>query len=172
MRILVEGASDVAALETLAARLDVEVDVTSVQGVHNFRAHLSRLGPDARPRGLVDHNETPVLLRALRSSGFGEVSEAGLGAIGFFVCDADLEDELLRAVGTLRALEAIEANGEADALRKMQRQRAWRDRPLHEQLRRFIGVKSGRKVRYARLLSTVVDRSRVPEPLLAVLEAT
>ena len=70
-----------------------------------------------------------------------------------------------------RALEAVEANGELDALRTMQRQPAWRDRTLHDQLRRFIGVKSGRKVRYARLLCSIVDRSRIPEPLLAVLEA-
>jgi hypothetical protein len=36
-------------------------------------------------------------------------------------------------------------------------------------LRRFIGVRSGRKARYAALLVDALDPGRVPEPLAGLL---
>ena len=39
-------------------------------------------------------------------------------------------------------------------------------------LRRFLGVRSRRKARYARLLVEALDPDRAPEPLAAVLART
>ena len=44
-----------------------------------------------------------------------------------------------------------------------------RDWPREAVLRRFLGVKSGRKARYAALLVDALEPDRVPAPLAAVL---
>ena len=65
--------------------------------------------------------------------------------------------------------EVVEAQGELGAFRTLQKQPAWRGRPVEEQLRRFMGSGGRRKIRYARLLVEVLDLSRVPRPLDEVL---
>jgi hypothetical protein len=57
-------------------------------------------------------------------------------AAGFFVCTIDLEDELIRALGTGQVEQIIKARGELRSLRTLQRQPAQRDRPAPDQLRR------------------------------------
>jgi hypothetical protein len=83
----------------------------------------------------------------------------------------DLEDELIRAVGTGRVVEVIAAEGELEAFRTMQKQPSHRGRAVEEQLRRFLGTRSGRKLRYARLLVETMDLASVPRPLERVLAA-
>jgi hypothetical protein len=46
----------------------------------------------------------------------------------------------------------VEAEGELGPFRTFRRQPAQRERGLHQQLHRFLGTGSGRKIRYARLL--------------------
>jgi hypothetical protein len=46
---------------------------------------------------------------------------------------------------------------------------AQRDWTREAVLRRFLGVRSGRKARYAALLVEALEPSQVPEPLAAVL---
>jgi hypothetical protein len=94
---------------------------------------------------------------------------ADLEAHGFYVCFEDLEDELVRALGTAAVLAVVEAQGELGSFRTLQKQPAQRDWPLERQLRRFIGTKAGRKSRYARLLVEALEPDRVPRPLRAVL---
>jgi hypothetical protein len=89
--------------------------------------------------------------------------------LGFFVCVSDLEDELIRALGTERVLEVVESEGELGAFRSFQNQPAWRGRPLTDQLHRFIGTFSGRKIRYGRHLVEALDPDRVPVPLTGLL---
>ena len=48
----------------------------------------------------------------------------------------------------------------------MPAQREWSREAV---LRRFLGVRSGRKARYAALLVDALEDDRVPEPLAAVL---
>ncbi len=92
-----------------------------------------------------------------------------LERLGFYACDRDLEDELLRALGT-DAVEAVIAEaGEAQSLRLlagMPAQRGWTRLAV---LRRFLGSQSGRKARYADLFVRALDPGRVPEPLAALL---
>jgi len=86
-------------------------------------------------------------------------------SLGFYVCVVDLEDELIRSLGCESVEEVIDGQGELGGFRTFQNQPAWRGRARDEQLRRFIGVKAGRKVRYGRLLVEALDLPRVPRPL-------
>jgi len=90
--------------------------------------------------------------------------------VGFFVCIADLEDELIRCLGTAAVEEVIAAQGDLAAYRTFQNQPAWRGRPDQEQLRRFFGTRGGRKIQSAAMLVDALDLSRVPRPLDGVLE--
>ena len=90
--------------------------------------------------------------------------------LGFFACDRDLEDELIRALGVDAVVRAIEGEGELASLRIMQRQPAQRDRPATEQLRRFIGTRSGRKIRYGHVLAAALEPDQVPRSLAGILD--
>jgi hypothetical protein len=90
-------------------------------------------------------------------------------ALGFYVCVADLEDELIRCLGAAGVERVVEAQGELGSFRTFQQQPAWQGRSSQAQLRRFIGTHSGRKVRYARLLVDALDLTGVPRPLDRVL---
>lgn len=178
--ILVEGPSDRAAVETLGRRLgrDLEaegVSVVPMGGATSVRRFLGAFGPaglDVRVSGLCDAAEAAYLAAALERAGFGTgVVVADLPRLGFHVCDADLEDELIRAAGMAVAEEVLADQGDLASFRRMQRQPAQRHRRPEDQLRRFIACGSGRKPRYARLLVDALDLTRVPPPLAGVLAA-
>jgi hypothetical protein len=90
-------------------------------------------------------------------------------ALGFYMCVADLEDELIRALGTTCVERVVDSQGELGSFRTLQKQPAQRGRSTDQQLRRFIGTRGGRKIRYARLLVDALDLDRVPRPLDRVL---
>ncbi|GAB3386194.1 hypothetical protein GCM10027452_36950 [Micromonospora halotolerans] len=119
---------------------------------------------DRRVAGLYDAGEEGYVRRVLASRGT-DLSSAGIARLGFHACRADLEDELIRALGTPRVEELVEAAGDLRSLRRFQRQPAQQKRPLAGQLRRFIGTRSGRKSRYATLLADALDPARTPAPL-------
>ena len=81
------------------------------------------------------------------------------------MCITDLEDELIRAVGTGAVEQIIQAQGELRSFRVFQQQPAQRQRSTAEQLHRFLGTRSGRKTRYARLLAAALDPAQIPRPL-------
>jgi hypothetical protein len=97
------------------------------------------------------------------------MSRADMEALGFYVCTADLEDELIRALGAASVEQIITAQGEIRSLRIFQKQPAQRLQSPERQLHRFMGTRSGRKSHYARLLAGALDLSRVPRPLDRVL---
>jgi hypothetical protein len=176
--VLVEGLSDRLALEVVARRRgrDLAADgvaVVAMHGATNLGRYLDRYGPSAlnvKLAGLCDAAEEVYFARALRRAGISAAaSGAPLEALGFFVCTLDLEDELIRAVGTDAVERVIAAQGELRSLRTLQRQPAQRGQPAHDQLRRFMSGRSGNKHRYARLLAEAVDLSKVPRPLDGVL---
>jgi hypothetical protein len=90
-------------------------------------------------------------------------------SLGFYVCVADLEDELIRALGVGSVERVVEAQGELGSFRTFQRQPAQRGRATDQQLRRFMGTRAGRKIQYARLLVEALDLAQVPRPLDRVL---
>jgi hypothetical protein len=176
--VLVEGLSDRIALEVLARRRGRNlaadgVAVIAMRGATNLGCYLQRYGPgglDVKLAGLCDAAEEDYFRRMLRRAGIGaETSRAAMEALGFFVCTLDLEDELIRALGTGAVERIIEAQGELRSLRTLQRQPAQRGRAAHDQLRRFMSGRSGNKHRYARLLAGAVDLNQVPRPLDGVL---
>jgi hypothetical protein len=176
--VLVEGISDRLALETLARRrgrdLGAErIAVVAMGGAGNLRRSLDRFGPsglDLRVAGLCDEAEEAGVRRDLERAGLGsDLTRAGMERLGFCVCVEDLEDELIRALGTDAVERVVEVLGALEAFRTFQKQPAWRGRTHHEQLRRFLGTTSGRKIRSAPLLVDALDLGRVPRPLDAVL---
>jgi hypothetical protein len=173
--VLVEGASDQRALEALARRRGRELDregvsVVAIGGAQSIGRFLQRFGPqglDLRLAGLCDAAEEGEFRRALERAGLG----SDLERLGFYVCRADLEEELIRALGTDAVERVIDAQGELGSFRTLQKQPAWRGRPAEEQLRRYFGSGARRKIRYAELLVDALDLEHVPRPLDLVLEA-
>ncbi|MGW4567367.1 TOPRIM nucleotidyl transferase/hydrolase domain-containing protein [Streptomyces sp. NPDC004561] len=167
--VLLEGPSDAAAVGALAARrgrdLAAEgVCVLPMGGAMSVGRFVRLLGPSGlglRLTGLCDEGERGYYARALEREGTAEQR--------FFVCAADLEDELIRALGVTRVEELVRGEGESRALQTFRRQPAQQDRTSHQQLRRFLGTTKGRKIRYGRVLVEALDPAREPAPLDGLL---
>ena len=196
--VLVEGMSDQAALETLAVRLGRDlreegVFIVPMGGATNIGHFLGLFGPrgfGVRLAGLCDEGEERDFRRSLEQAGLGAgldragldragldragldragLDRAGLARLGFFVCVADLEDELIRSLGVRRVEQLIEAQGELGPFRTFTRQPAQRNRTREQQLRRFMGTRSGRKIHYGHVLAAALDLTQLPTPLAGVL---
>jgi hypothetical protein len=176
--VLVEGTSDRCALEALAQRrgrnLDVEgISVVPMGGAQSIGRFLNLLGPqglDIRLAGLCDAAEEDDFRRGLERAGLGSnLTRADMESLGFYVCVADLEDELIRTLGAAFVEKVVNAQGELGSFRTLQKQPAWQGRTTEEQLRRFMGSGGSRKIRYARLLVDALDLTHVPRPLDLVL---
>ncbi|MFE6664885.1 TOPRIM nucleotidyl transferase/hydrolase domain-containing protein [Streptomyces sp. NPDC057697] len=167
--VLLEGPSDLAAVEVLAARrgrdLAAEgVCVVAMGGAMSVGRYAGLLGPPGlglRLTGLCDVGEQGFYERGLE--------QARAPREGVFVCVADLEDELIRALGTERVEEIIEVEGDLRAWQTFVRQPAQDGRPRQQQLRRFLGTKKGRKIRYGHLLVEGLGPGQVPAPLDGLL---
>ncbi|MDX6227412.1 MAG: hypothetical protein QOI76_802 [Frankiales bacterium] len=175
--VLVEGSSDQAAVEAAAGRrgrnLFAEgVAVVAIGGATNARHFLDVFGPygmGVRVAGLCDEPEVGEFARGL---GLGaRPTRESLETLGFFVCVADLEDELIRALGTEAVERVVAAQGELRAFRTLQHQAAQQGRRTDQQLRRFMGSRGGRKIRYGRLLVEALDPAALPGPLDRLLAA-
>jgi hypothetical protein len=167
--VLVEGVSDRLALSALAERrgrnLEAEgVSIVPIGGAQAIGNFLDRFGPRGlglRLAGLCDAPEEGHYRRALERAGFGStLTRAEMESLGFYVCVDDLEDELIRSLGTAAVEQILEAQGDLGSFRTMQKQPAWRGRPIEEQLHAWIP-----KTRYARVLVQALDLDRVPRPL-------
>ncbi|MFC5220273.1 TOPRIM nucleotidyl transferase/hydrolase domain-containing protein [Streptomyces coerulescens] len=163
--VLLEGPSDVAAVNALAERRgrDLEAEgicVLAMGGAMSIGRYARLLGPSGlglRLTGLCDERERRYYTRGLADPDGPQPS--------FFVCAADLEDELIRALGVGRVQELVRAEGDHRALRTFLCQPAQQGRPAQQQLRRFLGTKKGRKIHYGRVLVEALDADRVPAPL-------
>ncbi|MGI3781121.1 MAG: TOPRIM nucleotidyl transferase/hydrolase domain-containing protein [Janthinobacterium lividum] len=170
--VLVEGESDRVAVEALARRgrhdlATEQVTVVAMGGATSIGRLLSRHGPtgaDDRVLTLCDQAEAAYVARALDRAGLGS-------AVSLHVCEADLEDELVRCLGTESVLDVIDAEGELASFGLLQRQPAQRDRALTDQLRRFFAGRSGHKITYARLLVEALPPGVAPPPLAALVAA-
>lgn len=175
--LLVEGRSDAAAIDVLATRSgrDFEaerISVIPIGGATAIRRFLEPFGPsglDLRLAGLVDAGEWRFFRQAIQHDKHPELTPDEMEQLGFFICDPDLEHELVRAIGTYRTIEVIASEGHAKALQMFQNQPAQRERPLDQQLFRFMATMSGRKSKYAAALATAVDLHRMPRPIDALL---
>ncbi|MFK0173121.1 TOPRIM nucleotidyl transferase/hydrolase domain-containing protein [Streptomyces sp. NPDC090306] len=170
--VLLEGPSDAAAVGALAAARGRDLAAEGVcvlpmggaMSVGRFARALGPGGLGIRIAGLCDVNELPFYERALTTR-----TGDGTPRADIFVCAADLEDELVRALGVGRVREVVRAAGDLRSLQTFLSQPAQRDRQPEQRLRRFFGTKKGRKIRYGRLLVEALDAERVPAPLDALL---
>ncbi|WP_236648209.1 MULTISPECIES: ATP-dependent endonuclease [Micromonospora] len=170
--VLVEGASDRCALQAVAERRGRSLDgvaIVPMGGATNVGHFLELFGPrglDRRLAGLYDAAEEGYIRRGLERAGLGaDLSRDRMADLGFQVCVADLEEELIRALGTGEVERVVEEAGDLRSLRLFQRQPAQQARPLPRQLHRFLGTRSGRKSHYAGLLAGALDPGRVPPAL-------
>ncbi|MGW3914345.1 TOPRIM nucleotidyl transferase/hydrolase domain-containing protein [Streptomyces sp. NPDC005070] len=175
--VLLEGPSDLAAVEALAESRGRDLEAEGVcvlamngaMSVGRFARVLGPAGLGLRLTGLCDEAERGYYARALEQNPLEREPNAmegdGSRRRAFFVCAADLEDELIRALGVPRVEELIQAEGDLRALRTFVRQPAQHDRSPHQRLRRFLGTKKGRKIHYGRVLVEALTPDRVPAPL-------
>lgn len=136
--VLVEGVSDRIAGEVAAGILGRDrtaegLPVLPMGGSTNLRHHLEMLSHrlDVRVTVLGDEREAPRVQRELRRFGHGSAAE---------VCVADLEDELIRALGPAPGSSRGRSRGPG-----------------------------GRKILYARLLTAALEPASLPAPLVALL---
>ncbi|MFF2503257.1 TOPRIM nucleotidyl transferase/hydrolase domain-containing protein [Streptomyces sp. NPDC058067] len=172
--VLVEGESDLVAVEALARRrgrgLDAEgVAVLPLGGAMSIGRFLAVCGPDGLDvpvAGLCDAGEEHYFRSVLERTGpRSHLTHADMEELGFYVCVADLEDELIRCLGVDTVQEVLDAEGDLRSFRTFQKQPAQRDRGVDRQLHRFMGTHKGRKAQYARALVGRLDLDRVPLPL-------
>ncbi len=158
--VLVEGNSDRVTLEVFSRRLGIAMpSILAIGGAHaagRVVADIRQANPHERGIGLVDAGERRA---------FAGVVDA------IFVCDRDLEDELIRALGTDGALEVIDKQGELGSFRILQKQPAHRDGSITDQVRQFLRGRSGNKARYAALFAEAIGLDQVPVPIKEVLAA-
>ncbi len=173
--VLVEGRSDEIAVRTLARLrgrdLAAEgISVVSAGGAQAMGRVLAAYGPvgaHTTVAGLCDAGEEPAVRRALERVGLSPApGRAGLEALGFFVCERDLEDELVRGLGVAATEALLADHGKLRAFRTYQRQPAHRARPTPDQLRGFL---NNWKVELAGPLVEALHPDRVPRPLDGVL---
>jgi hypothetical protein len=174
--VLVEGVSDKAAIEALAKRggrnlAQEGIRIVAIGGATKISQFLDRFGPlGLNLAGLCDVGEERHFRRALERAGFGSgLTRSDMERLGFYVCDADLEDELIRALGVEAVLEVVAAQGDLGRFRIFQRQPEWEERSYAAQLRRWLGTTAHRKIFYAELLVNALELHRVPMPLERLL---
>jgi hypothetical protein len=156
--VLVEGITDRIALESVARRLGLDLrgtEIVPIGGAQAIRRASARY-EDERVVGLCDVGEERWFRRVL-----GEAT---------YVCDRDLEDELIRALGPERVEDVITAQGELETFRNFQNQVFWRGRPVEQQLRRWL-QNGGRQHRYPPPLVAAMRTDEIPAPLAGVLAA-
>ena len=163
--VLVEGASDRRAVEVAAGLLGVDlsaagVTVAGMGGVTNLARHLAAVPAGVRVTGLYDAPQAAYVERTLRRLDRSDT---------FFACVDDLEDELIRALGHERVREVITAAGDGASYAILSNQPFHRERPERDVLRRFMGTTSGRKLKYAELLTAALAPGELPTPLASVL---
>jgi hypothetical protein len=171
--VLVEGNSDAGAVRALAGLLGCDLDLHHIQirsadGVTNFSqllAEFVRTHPGAKFCGMYDVADERHVRRALAHAAFPIAAEESLESFGFFACVADLEDELIRALGSEAVERLLEAHGELISFRRFQAMPQHRSTPVHHQLRRFLGTRATRKIRSAQRLVEALDLARLPRPL-------
>jgi hypothetical protein len=174
MLILVEGESDAAAVRALAGLIGCDpglhqIEIRPAGGVSSFSRVLSdfvRTHPGADFCGMYDVAEERHVRRALAGAAVPIADHESTEWFGFFACVADLEDELIRALGAEAVERLLEEQAELHSFRRFQAMPQHRRSPLHHQLHRFLGTRATRKIRSAQRLVEALDPARLPRPLL------
>lgn len=160
--VLVEGWSDLAAVEVLVTAREVDLASTAiismggVTNVGHLMAALAEGCPTADIAVLCDAAELDVVRQAAP-------------AVPTLACHRDLEGELIRAAGTDMVVEVLHAMGDGRGLTTFRRQPSQLGVPLSQGLHRFLGIRSGRKIVAARELTARLEAEGSLPPVLAEL---
>jgi hypothetical protein len=95
----------------------------------------------------------------------------GLEDRRFYVCDTDLEDELIRALGVDAVENILDQQGDLTSFRILQQQPDQQGKSDQARLRRFMGTRGGRKIQYAPILVGALDLAEMPAPLARLVAA-
>lgn len=178
--LLVEGASDRAAVLTAAGLLDRDlgseglavVPMGGAMSARRFADVLGLRGPlgdhDLGPGSTSSGPELRGLCDAAEHRFF---ARAGIPDHAIAVCRPDLEGELIEALGVDGTEEVLAQEGDLRLFRTFQNQPAQRARTAAQQLHRFFGTTSGRKERYGTALTAALPPQRLPAPLLEALRS-
>ncbi len=152
--VLVEGITDRLALGAVAAKLGLDlagagVEIVPIGGAQAIRRAAAEYESE-RVVGLCDAGEERYFRRVL-----GDAT---------YVCTADLEDELIRALGPTGVEGLVAAQGDLETFRSFQNQPPWRGRPVEAQLRRWLQASDGRNKRYPPLLIDALAPDEIPRP--------
>ncbi len=173
--ILLEGHSDLLAIRVLARALDVDLDargisLLSLDGAGSVVHYLSLFGPAGLGltlRGLCDADHEETWRTRLQDAGIEVTDRAAMNAVGFQVADADLEEELIGALGTQRVSELIEKENADQAFANFTQQGAIARLSLAEQQHDFLHKQS---VRWAPVLAADLSVEDIPQPIRDLLE--
>lgn len=177
--ILVEGESDKYALEALAFRKNRNLDADGVtivvmRGAGSIKTFLALLGPNGlrvKLAGLCDAAEESQWSDTLKAHGFGtKLDRTAMASLGFYVCDKDLEDVLITAVGEQETLHIIDSQGETAAFNLFAKQPDHSSQSRHEQLHDFLHSR-GRQITYAPQLVDCLDLKKLPVSLEGIIDA-
>jgi Overcoming lysogenization defect protein-like, TOPRIM domain len=173
--VFVEGVSDRIAVEALAQRRGRDLAAEGIlvlpaggaQAIGRFLDDYGPRGANTELAGLCDEGEEPQLRRALEQAGFGSIPGRGeLERLGFYVCERDLEEELVRALGGRAVEQVLAAHGKLRSFRTYQKQPAHRGRATEDQLRGFL---NNWKIELAGPLVEALEADRIPRPLDGLL---
>jgi hypothetical protein len=131
--------------------------------------YLTLLGPnglDLSLCGLCDLDAESEWRAKLQAVGLNATSRAALNSQGFYVCDIDLEDELIRAHGSTAVQSIIALEGEARKFSAFASQLPNRSLTLSEQLTEFVRKS---KTRWSPKLVSELSAASMPSPLRDVL---
>lgn len=174
--VLLESANDVAAVQVFARKLEIDTsaaEFVNLQGTTNIgriMKDIRQVRSDADVVGLCDAADTRSAEKALNDDGLPVQDATDLPMYGFFVCERDLEDELIRALGADAARTALLNSGLASKFDALRTQPEWADKSIAEQVDKFCHSASGRKELAAAVLADAVPADAIPEPVSMLLD--
>jgi len=171
----VEGVTDYQAVRVIAATLGRNLDaegiaVVALDGAASLTTFLQIMGPQGLKLavgGICDADYEVDWCNYLTAAGLPASNRHGLNALGFYVSDLDLEDELIAALGTTAAQVVFANDGATQRFQHYTGQAAHQGKSLHEQIRGFVQTK---KAYWTPRLAAAVTEASVPPSIKDLLE--
>lgn len=172
--LLVEGITDYQAVRLVARALGRDLDAEGVallplDGGGSLKIYLELLGPaglDVALAGLCDADYEQDWREKLTSAGLPVSTRQDMEAIGFFVSDRDLEDELISALGTTNTQLVLAGDGAAGDFQQFASTASQQGAPMADQLRTFV---QKRKTRWTPQLAAAIAPGAVPQSIQQLL---
>ncbi len=145
------------------------VSVLSLDGAGTIKHYLRLFGPQGlgvRLHGLCDEDAEGDWIDKLTNAGIDVASRSDLEEHGFYVCEPDLESELVAALGSTGVNQVIAEQSAEGTYNSFANQPSNSDKSEVEIQVSFCKLD---KVRWAPLLSSALAPTSVPSPIAGVL---